>query len=56
MAFIFNNITLAMSIINIIFIILTIGLMLLINLFEIPIEKGLLKIILMICKFDKNLY
>lgn len=55
MSFIFNNITLALNIINIIFIIMIIGFMMLVNLFEGILEKGILNLILLIFRFDKNL-
>lgn len=55
MAFIFNNVTLALNIINVIFIIMIIGFMLLVNLFQGPLERGILNCILFICKFDRNL-
>ncbi|CAD8134904.1 unnamed protein product [Paramecium octaurelia] len=55
MAFIFSNIQLALAVINIILIVMIIGFTLLANLFEEPLEKGLLKLILCIFKKDKNL-
>ncbi|CAD8197198.1 unnamed protein product [Paramecium octaurelia] len=55
MAFIFNNVTLALNIINVIFIIMIIGFMLLVNLFQGPLERAILNCILWICKFDRNL-
>lgn len=55
MAFIFNNVTLALNIMNLIFIIMIIGFMMLVNLFEGMLERGILNLILYICRFDKNL-
>jgi len=55
MAFIFNNIQLALAIINIILIIMIVGFTLLINLIETPFEKLILNIILSCRCSDKKL-
>lgn len=55
MAFIFNNIQLALAIINIILIIMIVGFTLLINLVESPFEKLILNIMLCFRPSDKNL-